>query len=113
MQIGIISRDKGFSAVSDFFGLSETSENVTVCVAPNIESALQALTAPEDADRRRLIKEKAKPLSIVAEQARMREHRAFVEARDVKQHRLLYTGALHEFGRKDGGEIYRKLKNVI
>lgn len=26
---------------------------------------------------------------------------------------LLYTGALHEFGRKDGGEIYRKLKNVI
>lgn len=135
-QIGIISRDKGFSAVSDFFDLKEMSENVALCVAPNIESALQALTAPEDVDRRRLIKEKAKPLSIAAEQARMREHRAFVdniikafegtayetktdtilkfvETRDVKQHRLLYTGALHEFGRKDGGEIYRKLKNVI
>ncbi len=107
-----------------------------MCVAPNIESALQALTAPEDADRRRLIKEKTKTLSIDAEQARIREYRAFVdnirkvfegtvyeaktstilkfvEGRDVKLRRQLYTGALHEFGRKDGGEIYRMLKNVI
>lgn len=135
-QICIISKDKGFSAVSDFFGLRKTPENVTVCVASNIENALQTLTAPEDAERRMMIKEKAKPLSIDAELARIREHRvfvdniikafegtayesktntilSFVEARDVKKHRLLYTGALHEFGRKDGGEIYRKLKNVI
>lgn len=135
-QIGIISRDKGFSAVSDFFGMREMPENTTVCVAPNIESALQALTAPEDADRSRLIKEKTKPLSIDAEQARIREHRAFwdnirkafegtayetktdtilkfVGARDVKLRRQLYTSSLHEFGRKDGGEIYRRLKNVI
>ena len=45
-QIGIISKDKGFSAVSDFFCMREMPENTTVCVAPNIESALQALTAP-------------------------------------------------------------------
>jgi len=135
-QIVIISKDKGFSAVSDFFRVKQELENVAVHVAPNVEAALLALTAQEDAERRRIIKEKSKPLNIEAEHARIKEHRAFVdklvkafegtayekktdnilrfvEGRDIKVPRLLYTGSLHEFGREDGRAIYQMLKTVI
>lgn len=135
-QISIISKDKGFSAVSDFFRIKQELGNVDVHVAPNVEAALLALTAPEDAERRSIIKEKTKPLNLEAEHARIKEHRAFVdklvkafegtayekkidnilrfvEGRDMKVPRLLYTGSLHEFGREDGRAIYRMLKKVV
>lgn len=34
-QISIISKDKGFSAVSDFFRIKQEEENVVVHTAPN------------------------------------------------------------------------------
>ena len=84
-QISIISKDKGFGAVSDFFRIQEELDGVTVRVASNIENALVALNAPEDEVRKLLIKEKTRTLSIDAEQARIMEHRAFIE----KLHRHL------------------------
>lgn len=135
-QISIISKDKGFSAVSDFFRVRQDPENVEVHVAPNVETALLTLTSQEDVERRMIIKEKSKPLNIEAEQARIKEHRVFVEKlvkmfegtayekktdtilrfveeRDIKVLRLLYTGSLHEFGREDGRAIYQMLKKVV
>lgn len=135
-QIAIISRDKGFSTVSDFFRVKQEIEGVTMHIAHNIEAALMSLTAPEDAERKRIIKEKSKPLNIEAEQARIKEHRAFVdkiikafegtayekktdnilrlvEECDSKVPRLLYTGSLHAFGREDGRAIYQMLKKVV
>lgn len=135
-QIAIISKDKGFTAIADFFRIKYEIEDVAIHVAPNIEIALLALTAPEDAERRKSIKEKSKLLNIEAEHARITEHRAFVnkiiktfegtvyerktdiilrfvEERDMKVPRLLYTGSLHEFGREDGRAIYQMLKKVI
>lgn len=135
-QISIISKDKGFSAISDFFRIKSELEHVTVRVAPNVESALVSLHTPEDELRKKLIKEKSKALNIDAEQARIKEHRAFVEKikklfegteyeekterivefiekRDTKVRKLLYTGSLHEFGRADGRGIYQMLKEVV
>ena len=135
-QISIISKDKGFGAVSDFFRIQEELGGVTVRVASNIENALVALNAPEDEVRKLLIKEKTRTLSIDAEQARIMEHRAFIEkitqafegteyedktekiirfieSRDEKTLRLLYTGSMHEFGREDGRAIYQVLKQVV
>ena len=135
-QICIISKDKGFGAVSDFFRIQEEVDDVIVRVASNVENALVALNAPEDEARKRLIKEKTKTLSIDAEQARITEYRAFVEkitkafegteyekqidkiirfieGRDAKTPRLLYTGSMHEFGREDGRAIYQLLKQVV
>lgn len=37
----------------------------------------------------------------------------FVEGRDMKVPRLLYTGSLHEFCREDGRAIYQMLKKVV
>ena len=135
-QISIISKDKGFSAVSDFFRMQEELDGVTVRMASNVENALVALNGPEDEERKKLIREKTRTLSIDAEQARITEHRAFVEKivrafegteheeqtgkiirfiekRDVKTPRLLYTGSMHEFGREDGRAIYQVLKQVM
>lgn len=135
-QICIISKDKGFGAVSDFFHIKEEIGETTVRVAANIESALVASNAPEDELRKKLIKEKSKMLNIDAEQARIKEHMVFIEkisrtfegtkyeqktdrilrfieSQDIKSPRLLYTGSMHEFGREDGREIYQMLKRVV
>lgn len=135
-QISIISKDKGFGAVSNFFKIQEELDGVVVRVASNVENALVALSEPEDEVRKKLIKEKTKTLSIDVELARMKEHRVFVEritkafegteyeaqtekiirfieGRDAKTPRLLYTGSMHEFGREDGRAIYQVLKQVV
>ncbi len=135
-KIIIISRDKGFSAIADFFRVKCENSNIAVHVAPNIEKALLLLNAPEDAERKKLIKEKSRTLNIDSEQARIKEHREFVnkiiktfegteyekrtdnilnfiEKQDTKTPRTLYTGSLHEFGREDGRAIYQMLKQVV
>ena len=135
-QISIISKDKGFGAVSDFFKIQEKLDGVVVRVASNVENALVALNTPEDEARKKLIKEKTRTLCIDAEQARITEYRAFVEKiekafegteyekqtdkiirfieeRDAKTPRVLYTGSMHEFGREDGRAIYQVLKQVV
>ena len=135
-QISIISRDKGFSAVSDFFRVKPETAEITVRTAPNIESALLSSNAFQDVERKKEIKEKTKTLNIDAEQARIRERRAFtekikkvfegteyeksttdilrfVEEYDVRSPKLLYTGSLRAFGREDGRGIYQMLKNVV
>lgn len=135
-QISIISKDKGFGAVSDFFKIQEKLDGVVVRVASNVENALVALNTPEDEERKKLIKEKTRTLSIDVEQARITEYRAFVEKiekafegteyekqtekiiqfieeRDAKTPRVLYTGSMHEFGREDGRAIYQVLKQVV
>lgn len=128
-QISIISKDKGFGAVSDFFQIQEELGGAKVRVASNVENALVALSEAEDEARKKLIKEKTKSLSIDAELARITEHREFVEritkafegteyekqtdkivrfieGRDAKTPRVLYTGSMHEFGRANGRAIY-------
>ena len=135
-QISVISKDKGFGAVSDFFQIQEELDGVIVRVASNVENALVALSAPEDEVRKQLIKGKTRTLSIDAELARIKEHMAFVErivkafegteyekrtdkiirfieGRDAKTPRVLYTSSMHEFGREDGRAIYQVLKQVV
>ena len=135
-QIAIVSKDKGFSAIADFFRVKNEMENVMVYMAPNVEETLLKLPTPENAERRSIIKEKSKSLNIEAEQARIQEHSAFVdkivkafegtvyekktdsilrfiEERDINVPKLLYTGSLHEFGREDGRVIYQMLKRVV
>ncbi len=135
-QIAIISKDKGFAAVSDYFNINSEIENIMVVVAGNIENALMTLKAPEDSIRRRMLQEKSKPLNIAVEHARMQERMVmrrkilsafegtefeeisseifdYAERSKGSSCKLLYTGSLHNFGRVDGTAIYKILKNVI
>lgn len=109
---------------------------MTIHVASNIENALMKLKGQENIDRKQMIWEKTKTLSIEAEQVRIKERRVivdritnvfagteyaekmdeilnFVEKQEMKVPKLLYTGLLHEFGRKDGQAIYQRLKTVV
>ena len=135
-QICIVSRDKGFSAIADFYQVKYQNENTAVHVASNIENALLSLNATDDVARRRLIHEKVRSLNIDSEQARINAHREFVNKiiktfegteyekktdnilkfigkQDSRTPRILYTGSLHEFGREDGRAIYQMLKQVV
>lgn len=135
-QIAIISRDKGFSAVSDYFNLKSEMESVTIVRAASIEYGLMALNDAEDVARRRMLKEKAKPLDIEREQARIQEHKNFrqkvlnafaeteykeksfeilnyIEEQRESTPKLLYTNSLRRFGRADGTAIYQILKKVV
>lgn len=135
-QISIISKDKGFDAVSDFFRIKLEIDDVTVRVATNIENALIKLNGTENEERKKLIKAKTKTLNIAAEQARIKEHRIFeenikkvfkgtkyeektdriihfIKQCDTKSPKFMYTGSMHEFGREDGRAIYQLLKKII
>lgn len=136
-QIAIISNDKGFKAVVDFFQMDNEAGNVQVVRANNIEMALTCLNAPEDGTRRQLLHNRMATLDLATEYARIEaENRLCTEIQDIfattiyknktaeifdfmnkRVHvgrREVYTAALHCFGKKDGIAIYNVLKeNVI
>lgn len=135
-QIAIVSRDKGFAAVSDYFQVNPELKDVMVAVAGNVENALMVLNAPDDIMRRNILQEKARTLDMEAEFARIQEQKElrrkieeafsgteyveritdileYVEANRNCSPKLFYTGSLHRFGRIDGTTIYRMLKTVI
>lgn len=132
-DICIISKDKGFCAISDFFKIKSDMEYVTVNIAPNIE---KALLLSGDTERKNMIRTRSKSLNITVEQARIKEHKEFVnriiklfeeteyrekitsiikfiESPRIKTNRCLYTSSLHTFGREEGRAIYRILKEVV
>lgn len=135
-QIAIISNDKGFQAVIDFFSIDQKTANVQIVKAGNIEDALVLFSAPEDADRRKNIQRRKTLLDLAAECARIEERAKirqemqdilqgtgyeertaeiidFLDVRKQQGRKALYTGSLHCFGRKDGTAIYKLIKNNI
>lgn len=135
-QIAIISKDKGFSSVVDYFKVREDTGSVTVITAASIESGILSLNSFGDAARRKNINEKTKMMDLSIEHARISERNSFrkailnsftgtqyedrsaeileyVEENREKGGRRLYTGALHRFGKTSGLEIYHILKRVV
>lgn len=130
-RIAIISNDKGFSAVQDFFQVKTDSKTMVV-MAPNIETALLRLDSGSGC-RYKAIKNKSKMLDLGAEQAKYSERKAmnqkiaevlsgtqyecitnkileYAGANQQKSLKQLYTGSLHQFGREAGVAIYQILK---
>ena len=61
-EIAIISNDKGFQAVIDFFGADQNANQIQIVKAGNIENALTLFHTPEDAERRKIIQKIRIPL---------------------------------------------------
>ena len=135
-EIAIISNDKGFQAVIDFFGADQNANRIQIVKAGNIENALTLFHAPEDAERRKKIQNRKLLLDLSAESARIEEGNRikkelkniltgteyecksaeiidFVSAKRHQGKKDLYMGALHQFGRKDGRKIYQLLKRKM
>lgn len=137
-QIVIVSNDKGFEAVSDFFRTRETEDGsmAEIVTAPNIERGLLALHDFNDKKRREQIQKNVNMLDISAEyekyQAQVRFLRKVEQALKGTEYesmtervlelvgeqtktdrKVIYTGALRCFGRKQGTEVYRLVKEAI
>lgn len=124
----IVSRDGGFSAVRDFWTKCR-SDKRQVFLAPDIESGIQKL--PQSAARSSLVsrmknhvdiqtfyagyqerlklRRKVESLFPDAEnQTQIEEIRRIIEKDSSPK--LLYLDALKSFGRRQGLEVYRRLK---
>ncbi len=135
-QIALISRDKGFDSISDFFSVNENLRTTKLVVCDSIEHGLEKLTDPEDIERRKLIRQKMQTVDLEVEYGKIQEKNAvkakisqllqgteympmadnivkFFSDNKKESTKKLYTGTLHEFGLKDGVAIYRLLKDVV
>jgi hypothetical protein len=135
-QLAIISNDKGFKAVQDFFKVKNSSKKITLVKAGNVEDAIKMLNSPDDEARRAELKKRTTMLDLATEYARMEENRAikkrikealtgtqyeeksaeiinFVDAKKDMEKKALYTSSLHSFGREAGREIYQIVKQVV
>ena len=133
-QIAIISNDKGFQAVIDFFCIDKKAAKVQIVKAGNIENALTLFHTPEDTTRRELLQCRKSMLDLAAECARIEERNKvkrelknilggtiyegrtieiidFISVKKNQGKKALYTGSLHMFGKKDGTAIYQLIKN--
>ena len=135
-QLAIISRDKGYMAVIDFLKIKYGAEDISLCKAHNLENAISNLNDANNKARRSLLKDNMRLLDIEIEYAKYEERNkykqhikdilkgtefelmsndiiSYVFATDITQKRTLYTGALRQFGKVNGTNIYRLLKEVI
>ena len=133
-DIILVSGDKGFNSVHDYFVISEFAAHLIL--APTIEDGLLKLSGHKDKKRRELLAKKSEKMSLSAEFARIDERKRFKEsiaeclagteyeedvprilsylARvDTSSKRDFYRSSLHEFGRESGTVIYNMLKNVV
>ena len=135
-EIAIISNDKGFQAVIDFFTADQEAADIQIVKAGNIENALAAFQLPEDANRRGMLQQRKKLLDLAAECARIETQNKikrdlhtilagtayeeksaeiidFVNKCQKSGKKAVYTGSLHTFGKKQGIEIYKLIRNEL
>lgn len=135
-QIAIISNDKGFQAVIDFFQVDTKAAKTEVVRGGNIEDALALFQTRENSRRRELLQRRKAMLDLAEECVRIEKRNKirkslqeilqgtvyeeqtaeiieFIGAQRKEGKKALYTGSLHQFGRKDGTAIYRLIKNQV
>ncbi|WP_022753353.1 PIN domain-containing protein [Butyrivibrio fibrisolvens] len=134
-KIVIITRDKGFKSIYDYFKSCEALKGSKLVVCGDIEHGLEMVADPGDvrADR---IRKKLNTVNFEVEHARMMERDAirrkitealedtefkcdtdkiidFYASNKSEESKKLYTRALHSFGLKNGVAIYRILRDVV
>ena len=125
----IISNDSGFGAVRDYWA-KRSERRRMICLAANIEDGI--VGGNEDNERTKYLRRQREMLSIggyysayaekmriraVLEklfagteyEARMDEIQNLIEGKE-KTSKIIYLSSLHLFGRKQGLEIYNKMK---
>ena len=133
-EIAIISKDKGFQAVIDYYKVAGTKDLIIIR-DETVEMALARLSNSAGHTRRSIIAERSKPISLDEVGFRLKERAAIrdkvrnalvntpyrfrikavcdlvTENKDSKK--SIYTGALHSFGREEGRELYNMIREVI
>lgn len=129
-DIAIVSNDKGFRAVQEYWRNAVPSRKVVL--KPDIEQCIAS--SGEISDRSQSIRKKKKVVSLEGEFEKYKERKRIqLEVKalfdntkygteigkivDIIQKKstpkLLYLDTLKRFGKKDGLEIYSKIKEVV
>ena len=129
--IAIVSNDKGFRAVQDYWR-SCVPVPRKIILRPDIEQSI--VSANENSERRMTIQKKLKEINLETEyrkyeeKIRMRRelestfegtgHEQLIDeimllVEGKKEHKVLYLNSLKHFGRKNGLEIYNKVKSLV
>lgn len=130
-KIAIVSRDKGFKAVQEYWR-GRTGNKGNIILNSTIGGCIR--TANENNARTSLARVQLQQVSLEEEMKKHREEekiRRIVEAefqntrytefldeiqellKNAKGKKELYINSLKTFGRKDGVEVYRKMKNSL
>lgn len=127
----IVSRDDGFQSLRDYWS-ARAEPSRRVLVSENIERGIVSLNLPDQ--RTALIRQRMKSTDISAfhaaceERGRLRrmleksfagtefsgrteEIEAFLNLKKESGPKVIYLDALRRFGRKNGLEVYRRLKS--
>ena len=135
-DIILISKDKGFSAIADYFLVNDNLKNSNIVISTDIAHGLKQLSSKNGETRVNLIQQKLKQVNIEVEYEKIKERNMikskieellhdteyekmsdnvikFLENNKSAKYKKLYTGSLHEFGLRDGVGIYKLIKNIV
>lgn len=128
--VAIVSKDKGFSAVRDYWQKAEKGKKIVL--KPNIEQCI--LASNEPSERRRLIQSRKQILSLEQEYKKYAEYQqwqqmleqrfsnllAYQEIEELAEllekkprARVLYLNLLKLFGKEKGLYVYRECKKLL
>ena len=133
-EIAIISKDKGYQAILDYYKATEV-EDLHIIKASSVEQALILLKNPADRERRAILSSRARHVNLDEIRIRAKERdKIRAEIRKVLDDtafwyqvqevcdlinenkgnkKMVYTRALHNFGRDNGRAIYNKIKEIV
>lgn len=130
-RVAIISKDQGYKAVRDYWDMRLPSNN-KIILSPSVERSL--IASNDNSDRVKCLKNRLSGVDIDVFQARYEERmrlqetlRQILDGTDyagkmfeiqkmmetAKTPKIVYLNSLHRFGKKQGLEIYRRIKPVL
>ncbi len=130
-MVAVVSNDKGFRAVQDYWKC-RTATPKRIILKPDIEQSI--VSSNENSPRRALIQRQLREINLETEyqkyeeKRRMRrelekafegtEHEQLIDKimfliEGKKEHKILYLDSLKQFGKKNGLEIYNRVKVLV
>jgi hypothetical protein len=130
-RIAIVSKDQGYKAVRDYWDVRLPSNN-KIIISPSIERSL--IASNDNSERVKRLKDKLSGVDIDVFQAKYEERlrlqkilsQIFAETdyagkmpeimemvETGKTPKVIYLNSLHRFGRKQGLNIYSKIKPIL
>ena len=137
-NIVIVSQDKGFDSVKEFFELDniKKADKVRVHRTESIENGILCLAGDDEKSRKNIVSHGKKYVSIAEETAKYNEREkirafifetlsgtefepetenviSFVESQKGKRRKDVYSGSMHRFGLVRGRNIYGLIRDAI
>lgn len=130
-QVAIISADKGYQAVMDYWRPRLQVANQLIR-SKTIANAIKAVHGEEE--RKRIVNDRMKLLDLKVEYAKYEERNRIISILEERlgdteyeayipqvvdmliaknKPKVLYLNSLKSFGKKDGTEVYRKIKECM